>query len=83
MVLMAVCPKITGLAVYVEAKVIYNIERRVAFAHPDTGIEDKGAAFGTWIIVYDPTLLCDREDGCNEERTERRSFKTCIEPLYI
>lgn len=72
-----------GKYVFGKAKTIYNIERRVAFAHPDTGIEDKGASFGTWIIIYDPILLCDRESGCNEERESMRMFKTTIEPLYL
>lgn len=72
-----------GKYVFGKAKVIYNIERRVAFAHPDTGIEDKGAAFGTWIVIYDPKLLCERDSGCNEDREMSCIFKTYIEPLYI
>lgn len=68
-----------GKYVFGKATTIYNVEGRVAFGHPDTGKESKGADFGSQVIIYDPKALCDR--GCNSEGP--KMFDTVIKPLYL
>jgi len=63
-----------GKYVFGKAMVVYNVESKVKYGHPDTGKEEKSAKFGTWVIVYNPKLL-SCQDGA--------PFDTVIKPLYL
>lgn len=68
-----------GKYVFGKARIIYNVERRLAFGDPDTGKEERGCAFGTWVVIYDPVRLCQRGAACS--LNER--YDTVIKPLYL
>lgn len=63
-----------GKYVFGKAMVVYNVESKVKYGHPDTGKEEKSAKFGTWVVVYNPKLL-SCQDGA--------PFDTVIKPLYL
>lgn len=73
-----------GKYVFGKASVIYNIESRVKFGDPDTcanpSKKDRAATFGSWLVVYDPRLICE---VCTKDDGVGHQFFTVIKPLYL